>query len=243
MRASAARLATLGAAMIVLASAGSARAQDAEAPIEGDATLAAEADATSAIEDVEDVVAVEAEAPPIVRSLEQRYVDALAGTWAGSGILIGAVGTAGVLVGLGVGCSFDAQLGCGVGAIGGSIAGTSLGWIVGPAVGTSAGVGLDFFEGVAAWALGLGTHLTLFALGLAIGHAVDETQQTWGLGRVWGMISGVALGALAQMFLTPLYAVLLFPDRPRATRSEARSVELFLAPRSDGAWAGMHGTF
>lgn len=191
----------------------------------------------------EAVEAADTEVVAPARSLEDRYVDALAGTWAGSGILMGGLGTLGTLVGLGIGCGFDDQLGCGIGALGGGIAGVSLGWVFGPVIGTTAGAGLPIEEGIAAWALGLGSHLALFGIGLGIGVAIDETQHTWGLGRVWGMITGLALGALAQMFLTPLYAVLLFEDRPSATSAPTVAISPFLAPSDTGAVGGLRGAF
>lgn len=175
-------------------------------------------------------------APP--RSLETRYLDTLAGTWAASGVAIGGVGLLGTVVGLSVGCSIDGQLGCGAGAAGGAIAGASLGWLTGPLIGTSLGAGLEPLEGLGVWALGLGTNLALVGVGALVGWAIDQTQHTWGLGRAWGLILGVSLGALAQMFLTPLYAVLLHGDRPaRAERSTA--VAPLLAPIEGGFVGGI----
>ncbi len=246
------RVVSVALAGLVWAWAQSAGAQAAEAPPATepgaepaaqpiDAMIDAHAEPSAEPEERVDDVATELALAP--RSIEERYVDALAGTWAASGILIGAVGIVGASVGLGLGCSFDQELGCALGVIGGSIFGSSLGWIIGPAVGVSVGAGLDFLEGLGAWALGLGTHLVSFGLGLSIGHAIDETQRTWGLGRVWGMISGLALGALAQMFLTPLYAVLLFRDRRPTTRPAPLAIQPFVVPRPDGAWGGLGGAF
>lgn len=98
---------------------------------------------------------------PAARPLEARYLDALAGTGAATGVAIGAGAAIGSLVGLGAGCAFQDEAGCVAGAIGGVLAGASLGWIAGPGVGVSLGAGLDFPEGLAAWALGYGAHLAL----------------------------------------------------------------------------------
>ena len=51
------------------------------------------------------------------------------------------------------------------------------------------------------------------------------------------------IGAFAQVFLTPLYAVLLFEDRPAATDAQTARLLPFLSPREGGATAGLVGAF
>ncbi|HBQ11773.1 MAG TPA: hypothetical protein DEF51_11660 [Myxococcales bacterium] len=177
------------------------------------------------------------------RDLGARYVDALAGTGAGTGLVIAGVGITGALAGLAAGCSVLDEVGCVAGTLGGGFAGVALGWMIAPGVGAARGAGLRDDEGLAVWALGLLTNHALFGLGLSIGLAVDESDNTWGLGRVWGMILGAGIGAFAQVFLTPLYAVLLFEDRPVSTDAQSTRLLPFLSPREGGATAGLVGAF
>ena len=71
------------------------------------------------------------------RDLGARYVDALAGTGAGTGLVIAGVGITGALAGLAAGCSVLDEVGCVAGTLGGGFAGVALGWMIGPGVGAA----------------------------------------------------------------------------------------------------------
>lgn len=174
------------------------------------------------------------------RSLSDRYVDALAGTWAATGVAVGSGGALGALGGLAVGCSVQRDVGCAAGALGGLAVGGALGFVIGPGPGVALGAGLDFLEALPVYGLGLASNLAVFGLSTLVGIAVDESGNTWGLGRAWGLMIGAGLGALTQAFLTPLYAVLLYEDRPRERQT---AVLPFLAPAAGGATLGVAGSF
>ncbi|MBZ0119574.1 MAG: hypothetical protein K8H88_21465, partial [Sandaracinaceae bacterium] len=171
-----------------------------------------------------------------------RYVDALAMSWASTGIAVGALGALGMAFGAGIGCAVQSEIGCGAGLIGGGVLFAAAGWTLGPGIGTASVMGLNGMEGLAIWALGLTSNVAVFAVFTLVGTAVDETGQTWGLGRLWGMILGMTLGALAQVFLTPLYAVAIFEERPPAEAPEL-SLAPFLAPTEHGVTGGLLGAF
>jgi hypothetical protein len=123
----------------------------------------------------------------------------------------------------------------------GGIGGAALGWLVGPGIGAALGLGLDFGEGLSIYGLGLLSNGLVVGTFTLLGMAVDESGNTWGLGRAWGLMLGVGLGAIAQVFLTPLYGVLLFDDRAPAT--DAVTVLPYAAPTLGGGHLGVMGAF
>ena len=65
----------------------------------------------------------------VPRDMGARYVDALAGTGAGTGLVIAGVGITGALAGLAAGCSVLDEVGCVAGTLGGGFAGAAVGWM------------------------------------------------------------------------------------------------------------------
>lgn len=158
-----------------------------------------------------------------------RYLDALAGTWAG--FFGGQLG--GGVLGLAVGalpCLRDGGLACTLGIVLGGLGGLSLGWALGTPGGLAAGSGVDFGEGLAAF--GLAT-LTAASVEIPLWMAVFAV-----LGNAWlGLPLAGVVSAVTINFIAPLYAVWLFDDRPPP------SVHARVQPTRGGAVMGLGGAF
>lgn len=187
------------------------------------------------------------EGPP-PRTIARRYADALGGSWAGTGLMTVTVGITGGILGLAIGCPLGGGLGCTVGAVYGLMGGAALGWLLGPGIGTARGAGLDPAEAMAPWALGVLSNGAVVAIAAAAGAGIDGARGSGNSGLSWGVATGTMLGALVQVFLTPLFAVLIFDDRPEPSPSiEPRPAEPTLtplaAPTDGGFTAGLGGAF
>jgi hypothetical protein len=176
------------------------------------------------------------------RSTAERYGDALAGTWAGIGLgfLAGAVGLGGP--GLLVGCfAIDAAFSCVIGGIVGGSIGGGMGVSIGAGLGAGRGAGLPADEAFFAYGLGFLSALAGAAATLGVGAAIGE-------GRALDNLLGAAPAAGAAFvlftgFLTPLFAVALYPDRSAADGDGAVELAPFLGPSRDGLTLGLAGRF
>ena len=173
---------------------------------------------------------------------KSRYLELLVSSWAGTGTFVGALGALGTVVGVAAGCSLEREVVCPAGAGAGGLIGALLGLVVGPGVGTSLRAELGPAKGLAVWGLGFGSNLVVIGAGTLIGMAVDQSGNTWGLGRAWGLLLGVGLGALAQGFLTPYYATFFIEDRPSPKPSGVTILPV-VSPAPQGATAGIQGAF
>ena len=172
--------------------------------------------------------------PP--RSIEDRYADALAGTWAGVGLGIVAGGVTGLGAGLAIGCVSGGGSGCVVGVGAGLGIGAGTGWLVGAGIGAGLGAGLDAVEGFGVWALGFAVYSALYGLGTLVG-----TLSAQGRDPAPGQITGLSIAALApfaQTFLTPLFAVLIYEDRDEGV---GLPVAPTLTPLPGGVHLGLTG--
>ncbi len=227
-----------------------AHAQEGLAPIEGSSQSAEIEQALSVLPSDalgspasarEEPAATEREDPAPARSLGDRYVDALAGSWAGTGIALLAGGVGAATLGVIVGCSVAGGLGCFSGFMYGSVAGGGAGLFLGPGIGTAAGAGLDAGEGFLMWGLGVLTEGAVLAIAVGVGRAVDAANDfASASGLLDGIIWGSIIGFIAQCFLTPLYAVAIYEDRPPPC--EARLAP-YAAPTNGGITAGLLGAF
>ncbi len=186
----------------------------------------------------QEVEASAAEETPPSRTLESRYWDALAGSWAGTG--------AGTGIGMAVGALAGGLIGClGIGECAlsfyiGIFGWGNIGWLIGAGVGSTHGAGINGGLGVAVVFLGIATEGVLAAVGAGLGALIGAAANDVGSGAVLGTIVGVSLGALAVPFLTPLYAA-LFADANRV--GETVAIEPYFDASPYGAAMGMRGTF
>lgn len=182
---------------------------------------------------------------PAPRSIEERYVDALAGSWAATGLMVLGIGATATGLGLAAGCMV-VSWNCGAGGVYTSAIGGALGWLLGPGLGAGRGLGLDPGEAFFPWALGVLTFGAAVGLGAAVGFVLKTALGSFrGSGvAAGGLLVGLGVGALAHVFLTPLYGVLMYDDRLEDEPTDIRPiVNAWVVPTETGVAAGLGGAF
>lgn len=175
------------------------------------------------------------------RPLGQRYLEALTGALAVTGIAVAGVS---VLTAVGVGASYAAESDVGLYTTAyGAAALGSLAFIVGPAIGTRYWSGLSAGEGFLISLLGALVDVATFGVSVGIGIAFIASDVVPEVDAAYAMYSvGAGAGVLTGLFLEPLFGAAIFGDRHSEEPGDIR-VAPVLAAAQRGGVIGLSGAF